>query len=213
MQRRMIKRDFRQISSPAKFLAFCKKVNHGLTDTPNLPESIAALRQQYSEKVDSLDKVFHLALDGSRSVIREREKLSQEIVVLLDQLASVLDAAFILDPDALLTTGFSVTQDRRSVNRVKVPLATPPDFQVANAGERGRALAKASSSHGALVSEIHINLKDPATESDWFHKALFPDSRNMVMENLEAGNVFFRMRYYGQDGPGPWSAVVSATIS
>jgi len=212
MQRR-IKRDFRQMSSPAKFLAFGKKVKHGLTDTPNLPDSIAALRQMYFEKVDSLDTTYHLALDGSRSVIREREKLSQEIVVLLDQIASVLEAAFILDPDALLTIGFTVTHERRSTNRVKLPLVTPLDFNVTNAGERGRALAKASSSPGALVHEIHINLKDPSVEDDWFHKAIFPDSHNMVMESLAAGNTFFRMRHHGQDGPGPWSAVVSTTIS
>jgi len=212
MQRR-IKRHFRQMSSPSQFLAFCKKVKHGLTDTQNLPDSIAVLLQMYSEKVGNFEKIYHLALDGGRSVIRERDKLSQEIVVLLDQMASVLEASFILNPDALLTTGFAVTQERRSTNRVKLPLVTPLDFNVANAGEPGRALAKASSSPGALVHEIHINQKDPSVENDWFHKAIFPDSQNMVMDNLEAGNTFFRMRYHGQDGPGPWSVVVSATIS
>lgn len=212
MQRR-IKRDFRQPGSPAKFLAFCKKVQHGLTDTSNLPDSIAPLRQQYSEKVDSLDTTYHLSLDGGRSVIREREKLSQEIVVLLDQMASVLEAAFILSPDALLTTGFTVTQERRSTTRVRLPLAAPADFNVANAGERDRALATASTLPGALLHEIHINLKDPAVEDDWFHKAIFPDSQNMIMENLATGNTFFRMRHQGQEGPGPWSGVVSTTIS
>lgn len=213
MKRRMIKRDFRQLGSPARFLAFCKKVKHGLTDNSNLPDSITALRQQYFEKVDRLDTTYHLALDGGRSVIREREKLSEEIVVLLDQIASVLEAAFILNPDAFLTTGFTVTQERRSPNRVKLPLIAPPDFNVANAGEPGRALASASSFPGALVHEIHINQKDPSVEDDWFHKAIFPDSQNMVMESLAAGNTFFRMRHHGQDGPGPWSGVVSTTIS
>ena len=84
MQRRMIKRDFRQMRSPAKFLTYCQKVKHGLIDTQNLPDSIAALRQQYLEKVDILEKIHHLALDGGRSVIREREQLTQEIVVLVE---------------------------------------------------------------------------------------------------------------------------------
>jgi len=212
MQRR-IKRDFRQTSSPAKFLAFCMKVQHGLADTPNLPDSIAPLRQQYSEKVDSLETTYHLSLDGGRSVIREREKLSQEIVMLLDQMASVLEAAFIQNPDALLTTGFIVTQERRSASRVRSPLAAPPDFNVANAGERGRALATASTLRGALVHEVQINQKDPAVENDWFHKAIFPDSQNMVMESIAAGLTFFRMRHQGQDGPGPWSGVASTTIT
>jgi hypothetical protein len=64
-------------------------VQHGLSDHPKLPESVFALRQQHSEKVDILDTTYHLALDGGRSTIRERERLSEEIVVLLDQIASI----------------------------------------------------------------------------------------------------------------------------
>jgi len=215
MKRRMIKRDFRQMRSPAKFLAFIRKVKHGLADTPDLPDPVAALRQQYYERVDSFEAIYHLALDGGHSVIREREKLSQEIVVLLDQMASALDATFLLNPDALLTTGFTVTQERRSTRREKtpLPLTAPLDFNVANAGERGRALASATPLPGALLHEVHINQKDPSVEDDWFHKALFADSRNMIMESLAAGNTFFRMRHHGLDGPGPWSGVVSTTIS
>ena len=61
MQRR-IKRDFRQMSSPAKFLGFCKKVLHCLPGTPNLPDSIAALLQLYSASVERLDTIYHQAL-------------------------------------------------------------------------------------------------------------------------------------------------------
>lgn len=211
--RRRIKRDFRQGLSPTKFLAFCLRVKHALTDNPNCPESLSQLLRLFFEKVDRLDTSYHLALDGSRTLIRERDNLIQEIIVLLDQIASILEASFILNPDALQTTGFTVTQERRSYSRVKVPLSAPPDFNVANSSGPGRALGTASTSHGALVHEIHINLKDPAVEEDWFHKAIFPDSQNMVMENLTPGNVFFRMRHHGHDGAGPWSGVVSTTIT
>ena len=212
MQRR-IKRDFRRTSLPAKFLAFCRKVQHGLADTPNLPELIAPFRQQFAEKVDSLDTAYHQALDGGHSLIREREKLSQEIVVLLDQMASLLEAAFILDTDALLTTGFTVTQERRSTNRVRLPLVAPSDFNVVNAGDPGRAYATASTFPSALVYEIHINVKDPSVEADWLHQSIFADPQNMVMQGLATGNTFFRMRQQAQDGAGPWSGVVSTTIT
>jgi hypothetical protein len=213
MARRMIKRDFRQMSSPAKFLGFCKKVQHCVTGNPNIPATIDPLRQQYCEKVDSLDTTHHLALDGGRSLIRERERLSEEIVVLLDQLASFLEAALILNPDALFTTGFNVTQERRSPNRVKLPLMAPADFNVVNCGENGKALGTASSILGALVCEIYINLKDPSVEADWFHKAICHDSQNMVMDNLAAGNICFKMRFQGPDGAGPWSGIVTTTIT
>jgi hypothetical protein len=212
MKRRII-RDFRKVGSPTKFLAFCKKVLHGLTDTRTLPETILVLLKQYSEKVNNLDTTYHQALDGSRSLIREREKLSEEIVVLLDQMASMLEAAFILDPDGLLTTGFTITQERRSTNRVKLPLAAPLDFNVANSSERGRAVATASAFPGVVVYEIYLNLKDPSVEADWFHYGIFHDAQNMVMDNLAAGNTFIRMRHQSQDAAGPWSGVVSTTIT
>lgn len=207
-----IKRDFRQIKSPSRFLAFCKRVKHGIIDSQSVPET---LRQLFFEKVDKLDTAFHLALDGGRSLIRDREKLSEEIVLILEQIASVLEAAHILNPDALLTTGFTVTQERRSASRVKVPLIAPLEFNVTNSGERGKALATASTFPGAFHIEIHVNRRDPSIEADWFHKGLVPHghAHNMIMENLEAGITYFRIRYQGHDGPGPWSAVVSTTIT
>ena len=161
----------------------------------------------------SLDTIYHLSLDGGRSVIRERERLSQEIVVLLDQIASTLEAAFRMNPDALFTTGFTITQKRRSTNRVKLPLTAPADFNVINAPEQGRALGTVSTFPGAFVYEIYINLKDPSVEADWSHKAIFHDSQDMVMENLAAGNTCFRMRHQGPDGAGPWSGIVTTTIT
>lgn len=212
--RHRILRDFRQmLRLPAKFLAFSKKVKHALTDNPNCPESAASLLKEYFEKVDSLESTYHLALDGGHTAIRQRDRLSEEIAVLLDQIASALESAHILNPDALLTTGFSVTQERRSPNRVKLSLQAPPDFKVDNIGERGRAIATASTFTGAFNHEIHINQKDPAVEDDWYHKGIFPDAKSMAMENLPTGNTFFRMRHHGQEGPGPWSAVVSTTIT
>lgn len=210
---RRIKRDFRQVGSPSRFLAFCLRVKHSLKDNPNVAESLLPLVQLYFGNVDQLEKVHHVAMDGSRSSIREREKLSQEIIVLLDQLASALESTLLLNPDALYTTGFSITQERRSTPRVKLPLLASTDFNVVNAGDRGKAFASASAFPGAFNCEIHINYKDPSSEQDWFHNSIHPDAHNMVLENLNPGNAFLRMRHHGPDGPGPWSGIVSVTIT
>jgi len=200
-------------AAPARFVAFCDKVNHGLTDNANIPETLFALRQRYLEQTDLLKTSYHAALDCGRTAIRERDKIIQDTLVILDQLASSLEAAFVLNPDALFTTGFTITQERRSANRTRLPLVAPPDFNVTNSPERGRALGTASTFPGAFNHEIQINMKDPSIETDWFHKAMFPDSQNMQMENLESCNTFFRMRHHGPDGPGPWSAIVTTPIT
>jgi len=204
MQRR-VKRDYRQQNSPTKFLAFCKKVKHGLTDNENYPESTwggyASLRQQYFEKVDSLDVSYRLASNGDRLLIRERDKLVQEIIVMLDEIASLLETVSTRNPEALFSTGFSVTQERRSPNRTRLPLVASTDFTVVNSGDRGKAVATASAIPGAYNQEIHINRNDPSAENNWYHKAIFPETENMIMENLDPGNTFFRMRHHGPDGP------------
>ncbi|EKD59159.1 MAG: hypothetical protein ACD_55C00137G0001 [uncultured bacterium] len=212
-----VSRDYRK-TTPAKFLSFCQKVKRCLTDNPNYPDSVwggnVAVRQQLFEKVDAIAVSYGLASNGDRILIRERDRLMQEIMTLLDEVAPLLESASVRNPDALLTTGFTISQERRAHSRTpKLPLTSPTDFTVVNSGDPRRAIGSATAMPGALNNEIQLNRKDPSLEEDWFHKAIFPDARNMVMDNLEHGNTFFRMRHHGQDGPGPWSAVMSATIS
>uniref|UniRef100_C6E5Y8 Uncharacterized protein n=1 Tax=Geobacter sp. (strain M21) TaxID=443144 RepID=C6E5Y8_GEOSM len=209
-----ISRDFRRCS-PAKFFSLCQRVKRSLTGNNNYSDSVlGAVGQQLFEKVDAFVVSYGLASNGDRVLIRERDRLKQEIIVILEEVASLLEAASIRNPDALLTTGFTITQERRSHPRQpKLPLTSPTDFTVANSGETHRAVGSATPMPGAFNQEIQLNRKDPSVEEDWFHKAIFPDARNMVMDNLEPGNTFFRMRHHGQDGPGPWSAIMSATIS
>jgi hypothetical protein len=217
MKRQRIKRQYRHPSSPARFCSFCKKVRLCLTDNPNYPDSTwgtnANLRQQYFEAVDGLEVACHLADNGDRLLIRERDKLIEEIILELDVIAAFLEAASVRNPDALLTTGFSITQERRSANRTKLPMIASTDFNVVNSGERGKVVASASAIPGAYNHEIHINVKDPAVEAYWFHKAMFADLWEMIMENLDPGNTFFRIRHHGPGGPGPWSGTVSTIVT
>ena len=214
--KRRIKRDYRRLP-PARFLAFCRKVKYGLTDNQNYPDSTwgadTMLRQIYFEKVATLETAYHVASDGDRRLIRERDKLVDEIVDLLDQIAPLLEAASIRNPDALFSTGFSITQERRSINRTKLVLGVPDGFSVVNSGEPGKAVGSANAPRGAINHEIHLNRNDPSLEEEWLHKAIYPDASAMVMEKLLPGNTFFRMRHHGPDGPGPWSAVMSVAIT
>lgn len=213
MQQPKIIRDYRQMARlPARFMAFCKKLVHSLTDNPYMTEAELALLKEFFEKVILLESAYHRALDRAKSVIRERDKLIQEIVALLDKLASVLESEFGRNSDALLSTGFTITQERRATPRVRIPQDASDDFMVFTMGGR-KVLAKASTVPGGIIQEIQINLRDPAAEGEWFHKGFFHYCKDMMMQNFELGNTFFRMRHLGHDGAGPWSEVVSITIT
>jgi hypothetical protein len=216
--KKSIKHDYRSAAKvPAKFFTFTQKVRRSLTGNPNYPESVWgpywAILQRFFQEQDQLETVYQQASNGDRIYIRERDKLIEEMIVTLDEMASFLEAVSTRNPDALYTTGFSVCQERRSTSRAKLPLLPPTDFAVGNLGEPEKASASASAVLGAFNYEIQINKKDPSVEADWFHKDIFNDPSNMIMENISQGNTFFRARPHGPDGAGPWSSIVSTTIT
>lgn len=216
MQRR-IKRNYRSFRSPSKALGFCQKVKHALTDNPNFPDSTwgdhITSRQQYSDAVNKFELAYNVAINGDRLLIMERDKIWDELVLMLDQIASHLETVSARNSDALYSTGFDIASERRSSNRSRLPLSAAPDFRVVNGEQRGRAIGSASHVHGAYNYEIHLTDKDPSVEENWLHKVIAHDPSHMEMDNVTAGNLCFRMRAHGPDGPGPWSAIVTATIS
>lgn len=214
--RRRIKRNFRQCT-PGKFRTFYRKVKLSMTNNPHYPAPIwgdSTVLQQFFEIVDRLEVAYHLASNGDRILIMDRDKLINETKEILEEMALLLEAASVKSPDALLTTGFSVTQERRSIPRPKkTPLSAPVDFTVVNSGQTGKAVGSANDMPGAFNHEIQFNRRDPSQEADWLHKGIYPGVSEMIMEYLEAGNTFFRMRHHGPEGPGPWSSVTSVWIS
>lgn len=214
--RKRIKRNFRKVT-PTQLLNFCLKVKRGLTDNVYLSEVFWAmygpLRQRLFEATDKYEAAYQVATDGAKSQIRERDKIAEDLIALLDEMASALESASFRDPDVLNSTGYDITVERRNTPRVKPPLASPTDFSVENLVEQTKALARASGMPGAIIQEIHVNTQDPAVEAHWRHKGIYFDAANMVVEGLEPGNVFFRMRYLGEDGPGPWSPIVTTPVT
>jgi hypothetical protein len=212
-----IRRNYRQSKSPAKALAFFKRVKRGLTDNSNFTDATwgtnITSRQEYFEAVDKFEDAYNLAINGDRLLISARDKLWQEIIVMLDEIASHLEAQAARTPEALLSSGFEVISERKMVSRSKTPLKASSDFRVENEGQRGKGIGKSSHIPGAFNHEIHATSKDPSVEENWSHKGIFNNPGNMEMNNLEAGNMFFRMRSHGPDGAGPWSTIVSTTIT
>jgi hypothetical protein len=216
VKQQKVKRDYRNLS-PGKALVFFGKVKRSLTDNENFPDSTwganTTTRQVLFDAIDRYVVGHHSASNGDRLQIAARDKIQEEIIVMLDEVASHLEAVSVRNPDALLSSGFNVVQERRSTSRTRLPLAASTDFSVTNAGPLGCAIGFSSDIPGAYNHEIHINYKDPSLEQDWSHKDIFPDPSEMIMNGLNSGNVFFRARPHGPNGPGPWSATVTLFIT
>lgn len=215
-KQRKVKRDYRTLS-PSKALAFFNKVKRCLTDNKDFPDSTwganTTPRQELFDGVDRYDQAYHAAINGDRLLIAAREKIQAEVVVMLDEVASHLEAVSVRNPDALLSTGFTVIQERRSTSRTRLPLAASSDFNVTNVGPHGTGMGSSSEIPGAYNHEISVNYQDPSVEQYWAHKAIFVDPSEMLMTDLNTGNIFCRMRAHGPNGPGPWSAIVNTFIT
>lgn len=117
-----IRRSYRSMT-PAKFYSFNQRVRKRLSEPSNIAESAWAanttLLSSYLSTSDKHAEVYHEAGYGSRLVISAREILQAQLIVNLDEIASVLEAESVRNPEVLLVSGFDLTKERRSSARAK----------------------------------------------------------------------------------------------
>ncbi len=71
---------------------------------------------------------------GSKLVIAEREVLQAQLVIHLDEIASLLEMAAVRTPDILIASGFDLNKERRNHSRAKATAAAHAEQQE---GENG----------------------------------------------------------------------------
>lgn len=216
-QQRKILRDYHNIKSASSTLAFFKQVAAALSNKSVFPDEFwggkLSLLEEYLATVAQFEVEYHVALNGGKLEIATRNKTGELAADQLDALAAYLQSECINKPEKLLFSGFNLTKVERKSGGKREPLQAARDFQVYNLPEQGKAKGSAGPLKGAFNHEIHSCRINPSIESNWAHKGIFMDISDMVMEGLEPGDIFFRMRSYGPDGPGPWSGIVSTTIT
>jgi hypothetical protein len=136
LSRARILRNYRHMT-PGRFHPFNQKVRKGLTDNSNIPDSIwganPTLLPSYLSVSERHDAVYHEALYGSKLLIAEREVLQAQTVNYLDEIAAVLEAAAVRNPEVLLSSGFDLAKEQRSNSRAKGALTASEEFNASNA--------------------------------------------------------------------------------
>ena len=216
-----IRRGYRQLKSPVEQVNFCERVGSALTalvETAIITDAVwmenPDLLRTFCTVVVVLRKAYHTALNGGKNEIMDRDNIWQKAMGLLDEIALDLEAASVRNPAILPNSGFDTTKgQRKSPSKKRMPLTASAEFQVVNTGVSRQAIGSASPVPGAYNSEIHRCRSNPSVEANWFHQGIHADPSHMLMENLDLGDTFFRVRHHGPDGPGPWSVIVSTTIT
>ncbi|QWV93440.1 hypothetical protein KP004_20125 [Geomonas oryzisoli] len=108
--------------SPSRFYNIMLRVWKCLTDNPRIPGSVWAAHPELLQLFLALAAKYHevyqrASLYSSKLDITEREILQSQLIQYMDEIASVLEAAAIRNPEVLLVSGFDLTKERRNLTR------------------------------------------------------------------------------------------------
>jgi hypothetical protein len=126
-QSKRIRRSYRTMT-PTSFHTFNQNVSKALTDNANIPQSAWAanpeLLPKYLAASQKHDTAYHEANYGHKLDIAQREVLQAQLIAYLDEIALILEAAALRNPDILITSGFDLSKERRSSPRTKVAVTS-----------------------------------------------------------------------------------------
>ncbi len=109
------------------FHDFNQGVATALADKTRFPDSFWAAHptvlDPYLAATAKHDAIYHESMHGSKLVIAERELLQAQLVINLDEIASILELAAVRNPEILLASRFTLHKDRRGHARAKAASA------------------------------------------------------------------------------------------
>ncbi|GFO65474.1 hypothetical protein M1B72_17095 [Geomonas paludis] len=116
---------------PTKFHNLNQRIRNAIMDLSRIPEWFWAahpkLREEYLGASNKYDVIYHESMLGGRLAIAERERLQEELVGYLDEIASLLEMAAVRNPELLVLSGFDLGKERRAHPRAKKAAANDDD--------------------------------------------------------------------------------------
>lgn len=124
--------------APSRFYNILLKVWKCLTDNPKIPASVWAANPELLSLFLDLAAKYHevyqrASLYSSKLDIAEREVLQAQLTVHMDEIASVLEAAAVRNPEVLITSGFDLAKERRNSPRTSASQTPSEDGKVSDA--------------------------------------------------------------------------------
>lgn len=122
----LILRNFHSMG-PTQFHQFNQRVATALGDKTRFSDAFwgsnAARLESYFATSDKHNAVYHESMLGSKVVIAEREVIQAQLVISLDEIASLLEIAALRTPDILVASGYDLGKERRGRSRAKLTAA------------------------------------------------------------------------------------------
>jgi hypothetical protein len=98
-------------------------------------------------------------------------------------------------------------------NQNQASETAPQNVRVKHGKISGTAILSSGRVTGSASLEVHICQGDPMSEESWKLYDHFPHCSHMELKGLEIGKMYyFRIRCLGNNGHGPWSAIVNLMV-
>jgi phosphodiesterase/alkaline phosphatase D-like protein len=115
------------------------------------------------------------------------------------------------DPSVLANLGIAPKKPASKIaNQASV---TAPKAKATHGKVTGSVVLKSDKVAGSASMEVQFCQGDPLQEGSWSAGEHFPHCSHMEIRGLEPGKMYyFRVRCLGNDGHGPWSAIISLMV-
>lgn len=177
-------------------------MQHGIPDPyPKLEDLI---------RVNTEHKTYYQGgLNGDRIYKFKRDVSRQTSQKMYSDMAAFLTALADGDPNKLQDTGYEVRFSGVRQTATYNPLLPPFNPTVKHAGEEGVLILSCGRVPGVGSIEVMMTL-DPSDENSWQDCIKSSNCSHLQVKGLQPGQkYYFRIRYIGATGAGPWCEPVS----
>jgi hypothetical protein len=199
--------------SPAEAVAMKDTVINALSKHPffkDIPLDLLAAAGT------NLEETVRLTGLGDRSKIPDRVAHLGNVIKELTRVAFQVQLQAMDEESQLHTSGLPLTEHRTRAPKNRGDVKTLMGFSATNLDEPGAAQLTADSQEAAFGYQFQFTKLNPEVEENWVDDAPVPHRtcKKIVIRGLDSLSRYsFRGRAIGDEGPGPWSKVVTISIT
>lgn len=200
--------------SPAKALSVKDDVISALTNHPFFKDiSLDALAAAGS----NLQETLKHTSAGNHALIPLRDQHHAAVLKELARIAFRVQLQAMDEEAQLLTAGLPVIERRTRVAKAeRAPVKQLQGLEVINLEGSGQIMINADSQDTAFGYQFQYAKVEPNVEANWIDDApgFHRGCKKILIAGLDPLNRYsFRGRAMGDDGPGPWSAIVTIPVT
>jgi len=205
---------FKYVSNP-NFIIYLGGIADALkvhNDYQNLPEEVPN-SEKFRDLANRLTEAVKAAQYGDSQKKAERDAIRVEGEEAAVALANWAVIRYLATKDSGLLANLGIALKKPAAKNLNQASVTAPQVKAKRGKISGTVILSSPKVPGCASLEVQFCQGDPMQEQSWSAGEHFPHCSHMELTGLELGKMYhFRVRCLGNNGHGPWSAIVSLIV-